>query len=385
MYNYIARRLIRTLITLFIFQMILFMLIQSLPMDYANLLRVSSRQQDALRTVLGLNEPLWTQYIKWMGRFLKGDLGTSFAYRNMPVSVILATRAPRTLLLFLPASLAGFALGLWLGKHIAWRRGSWIEFGATLGGTAIYTSFTPWLAFVIISVFALSLGWAPPENIIDPNVWIRQEVLLDSVINRLLQTMVAVGVLFFILWRVTLTAGAHRIHSRLAGSGIILGLAALPWILSGWIWLALDILHHMVLPLLTLLLLSFGETMLLMRTTMIDVLGNDHVLTARAKGVPDSDVRDKHVARLALLPVITHFIIHLPYVIIGSFVVEKIFSWRGLGQALFDAADFYDLPVLMGILSVSGIFILSAHLVLDIMNAWLDPRVRTDQFQLMKG
>jgi peptide/nickel transport system permease protein len=141
----------------------------------------------------------------------------------------------------------------------------------------------------------------------------------------------------------------------------------------------------MVLPLLTLLLLSFGETMLLMRTTMIDVLGNDHVLTARAKGVPDSDVRDKHVARLALLPVLTHFIIHLPYVIIGSFVVEKIFSWRGLGQALFDAADFYDLPVLMGILSVSGIFILSAHLVLDIMNAWLDPRVRTDQFQLMKG
>jgi len=385
MYKYITRRLIRALITLIVFQTILFMLIQALPRDYASLVRISPAHRDAIRAMLGLDQPVWKQYLKWIGRFIGGDLGFSFAYRTVPVSRILTTRAPRTLLLFLPAALGGFALGLWLGKHIAWRRGSWLELGATLGGTASYTSFAPWLAFMMINVFALSLGWAPPENVVNPNVWIRQRVLPETVIIRLFQTMVMVGLLFLLLWLVTRTAVTHRTHARLAGGGLIIGVAILLWLSSGWIRLALDILHHMVLPLMTLMLLSFGETMLLMRTTMVDVLGRDHVLTARAKGIPDGAIRDRHVARLALLPVLTHFIVHLPFVIIGSFVVELVFSWRGMGQALFDAADMYDLPVLMGILSVSGVVILFAHLVLDVLNAWLDPRVRDDQFQAMTG
>src|SRR3990172_8730402 len=96
---------------------------------------------------------------------------------------------PRTLLLLVPGTLAGFFLGLWLGKVIAWKRGGWLELGATLGGTAFYTAFAPFLAFVMINIFALSLGWFPPEKMIDINKWIGLDVTVDAVVIRMLQTV----------------------------------------------------------------------------------------------------------------------------------------------------------------------------------------------------
>ena len=148
------------------------------------------------------------------------------------------------------------------------------------------------------------------------------------------------------------------------------------WRVSGLAVFALDILYHLVLPLITLILLTFGETMLLMRSTMIDVLADDHVLTARAKGLENHQIMERHVARLAIFPVLSRFIVQLPLVIVGSFVIEKVFFWQGMGELLFRAVDSYDLPVVMGILSIVGALILVFHVMFDILSAWLDPRLR---------
>lgn len=375
MAGYIFRRLIRALITLVVFQTILFLLIHALPWDSANLVRVSSIHQGAIRHLLGLDQPVWKQYFIWMRGFFTADLGQSIQLGRTPVISIFVARMPKTLILFLPGALVGFGLGLWLGKLIAWRRGGGLEVGATIGGVIFYTAFAPWLAFVLVAVFALGLQWAPPENMINPNIWSGTDVLTETIIWWILLTLMANLILILIFWRLTRRLPSRRLY-RL-GALLLLGLlTAYFWVNSGRTIFALDILHHLALPLVTLILLTFGETMLLMRATMIDVLTDDHVLTARAKGLDDRRIRDRHVARLAILPTLARFIVQLPLIIIGSFVLERVFFWQGMGEMLFRAIDALDVPVIMGTVSLVGVLMLLAHLVFDILSAWLDPRLR---------
>jgi peptide/nickel transport system permease protein len=384
MARFIARRLIRSLVALVVFQTILFALVQAVPGDYVSTVRAPTVYKNYLRATLGLDQPVWRQYLHWSSRFFTGDLGFSFQARNVPVTRLLLALSPRTLLLFLPAALLGFALGIWLGKRIAWRRGGWLEFVATLGGVASYTSFAPWLAFVLIYFFAFGLGWLPAENLVNANLWRGAPVRLETVIGWLLASGVAAGALWAGLWQLTRRASARR-PLRLLGSLGVVALAGAGWAATGWGRLALDVLRHLVLPLATLALLSFGETMLLMRASMLEHLRADHVLTARAKGLPDAEVRDRHVARPALLPVIARLVLQLPFVLVGSFVIERAYFWGGMGEALFTAADYQDLPVLLGVLSVVGVLMLLAHVALDILNAWLDPRVRDATIRPLSG
>ena len=375
MVRFIIRRLTRALVTLVLFQTILFLLIQALPGDFTTSIVGAPGYQRGMRGVLGLDAPVWEQYLAWMVGFFTGDLGHSFQAPTVRVTDILLARSPRTLLLFLPAVLLGFGLGIWLGKRIAWRRGGGLEFGSSVTGIAFYAAFPPWLVFLLVNVFAVQLGWLPPENLINPNIWRGVPETTDTVVQWILLTTLILGALLAVLFRLSRGARAER-RIRWVGGVSCVGLVAGVWLASGRTPQMLDILHHLTLPLVTLVLLSFGETMLLMRVTMVELLGEDYVLAAHAKGLADSVVRDRHVARLALPPVLARLTLQLPIVLIGSFVIERLFYWRGMGQALFTAADLQDIPVLMGILSVAGIFMLLAHLMLDIISAWLDPRVR---------
>lgn len=375
MVRFIIRRLTRALVTLVLFQTILFLLIQALPGDFTTSIVGAPGYRRGMRAVLGLDEPIWEQYLAWMVGFFTGDLGHSFQTPTARVTDILLARSPRTLLLFLPAVLLGFGLGIWLGKRIAWRRGGGLEFGSSVTGIAFYAAFPPWLVFLLVNVFAVQLGWLPPESLINPNIWRGVPESSDTVIRWILLTTLILGALLAVLFRLSRGARAER-RIRWAGGVSCVGLVAGVWLASGRMPQMLDILHHLTLPLVTLVLLSFGETMLLVRVTMVELLGEDYVLAARAKGLADSVVRDRHVARLALPPVLARLTLQLPIVLIGSFVIERLFYWRGMGQALFTAADFQDIPVLMGVLSVAGIFMLLAHLMLDVISAWLDPRVR---------
>jgi peptide/nickel transport system permease protein len=139
---------------------------------------------------------------------------------------------------------------------------------------------------------------------------------------------------------------------------------------------ALDMLRHMLLPVIVATLVSFAGTMLMMRNTMLETLKEDYVMAARAKGLSEAEVRDNHAARNAFLPVFTNLVISIPFVLSGGIITETVFSWPGMGLTLLEAVQNEDIPLAMGALTFVGILALLAHLVADIAYAFLDPRIR---------
>ena len=316
------------------------------------------------------------RFLRWLLAFYRGDLGESLGPAGGKVLDILAARLPTTLLLLLPGTALGLLLGLWLGKRVAWRRRSWVDWAATLGGTAFYTAFPPWLAFIMVAIFAVNLRWFPVDRLRNPLAWVGVEADFNQMLVGILQTAGAAVLAYLLLWRLTRGMRWNRTRVRVLAGGLILILLGLPWIISGNGSLALDILKHLVVPMATLILLSFGETMLIMRATMAEVMDEGYVTLVKAMGYSDARVRDRHVAPVATLPVLTRFIVHLPFVIAGSFFLEHAFHLEGVGMRLVEAANQIDFPVVLGVLSLVGVGILLAHLGLDVVTAWSDPRLR---------
>jgi ABC-type dipeptide/oligopeptide/nickel transport systems, permease components len=379
MVRFILYRLLRAGITLLLFQTLLFLMLQAMPGDFVKTLTgLPPPLRRGLQPVMGLNDPLWKQYFRLMRDFATGHLGTTFRFPHQSVGRILWSLAPRTLFLFLPASVLSIGLGYWLGRYLGGRRRPWDGVSLTFTGGAIVaaTLFPPWVAFLLVQIFALRLGWFPAENVLGTSRWIGVVVPADTVILWLLGTGVLMAGALYLLGHVT-RWHRHRTCLRRVGAVALIGGAVLAWHLSGWGLLALDLLWHLALPLITVVLLSFGEPMLLMRLAMLQVADEDYVRAARAKGLPPRAVRDHHMARLALVPVLARFLIQLPFVMLGSLVVELAFFWKGIGRELLIAIDAHDIPVVMGIFSVVGTLMLLAHVLLDILHAWLDPRVRT--------
>jgi peptide/nickel transport system permease protein len=313
-----------------------------------------------------------------MSGFWRLDLGLSYMYWPTPVTTILFNRAARTLILFLSGAVLAYILGIWLGKMVAWHRGSLFEYGATLGGVAAYTSFAPWLGFLALNVFGWYLGWLPYQRLVNHNVWFNAPVTIEWMLGRLVITGVLASA--FVALAVQVSGyvklrwarwGLRLLALSLVGVGVWLG-----WRNTGLVHLAKDLLLHLILPLGTVISISFGETMMLMRTTMLETISEDYVLTARAKGLSSKQIRDQHVARNAILPVLTRMLLNLPFVLIGSLAIELVFQWHAMGKVIFDAIEVQDMPVLMGVLSLVGVFTLLAHIVLDIVHVYLDPRLR---------
>lgn len=378
MLGFIIRRVLRGIVALLAFQFLLFALIHSLPGDFATIAGAFSGPggRAFMQRQLGLDQPMLQQYFEWLKGFVQLDFGQSFLYQPETVSGILLDRAPRTLLLFLSAAALSYVLGIWLGKIVAWRRGGLFEFGTLSIGIAAHTSFAPWLAFLGLGIFAWTLRWLPYQHFINFNVWLGVEVSVDEILLRMVQTGLA---LFAVLLLSRLISARVKRGKRAISAGIIF-LAVLSvlivWERSGFSPLALDVLRHLVLPLGTVVLLSFGETMMTMRATMLETIGDDHVAAARAKGLPDKTIRDRHVARIAILPVLTRILLSLPFVLVGSLVIERVFFWRAMGQVVFNAIEFQDLPLIVGVLTMIGLISLVAHIVLDILYVALDPRLR---------
>jgi peptide/nickel transport system permease protein len=378
MIKFILRRLLRGFIAIIVFQTLLFGLIHILPYDFTVFMVLAPETRRLARSQLGLDLPWWKQYFNWLGNFLQFDLGSSFMAWPTPVRDILLQRAPRTLLLFLSAAILAYLLGIWLGKLIAWKRGGWFEFTVTLGGVASYTSFAPFLGFLMINVFGWYLGWFPYDRLVNHNVWFNAPVSVEWILLRvLITTLVALVFLFGVRWMVKQTQHLFfKIMIWLASVSVLaIGIWG-AWQAIGYEYLAWDLANHLVLPLGSVILLSFGETMLMMRTTMLEAMEEEYVLTAKAKGLPEHVIRDKHVARNAFLPVLTRLLINLPFVLTGSLAIELVFNWQAMGIVIFQAIDYQDIPLLMGILSVVGVFTLVGHIILDILYVYLDPRLR---------
>lgn len=388
--KFILRRLGQIIITLVIFQTLLFVILTAMPGDVTNRMLnnpdIPPEMRERTQEALGLNDPVLVQFGRWFKSFLTGDLGVSYSEYPRPVLDILKERVPRTLTLFLVATVVDFVVGFALGRALAWQRGGFFEYGSTIIGVTLYTVFTPWFALIMIFIFGARLRWLPLGKFLDPTLW--RGIIIPNlpagvpVSNYIFNGLIITTSIMLVAWGllVILTRNLNTTTKntyQLIGTALIVGGAVGYWALfSEYGVLAWDLVKHMILPVVTLTLVGFAGTMLTTRQVMLETLQEDYIQTARAKGVPEHVVRDKHAARNAMLPVFTGLIIGLPGVISGGIITETVFSWPGMGLTLLNATQSEDIPLVMGTLSFIGVLSLLAHLVADIMYAFLDPRIR---------
>jgi len=379
--RYIAQRLLQIILTFFLFLALSYMLLEAMPGDFSQLFlqdpKLTLAQREAIAASLGLNRPPHERFFRYIGSFLRGDLGVSFQYYPRPVVDVILERAPRTLMLFISSTVVSFYVGFFVGKLLAWRRGRVLEYITTVGGVTLYTVFTPWFGLLMIWLFAFTLDWFPIGKFITPRLWRDAPVEANVVFNRMLLTALVVSIVlltWFILTRRIDTRRRRVVHW--GGMGLGLTVVVGIWGASGLGPYALNILHHLMLPVLTLTLISFAGTMLLTRNSMLETLREDYITTARAKGLPEKVIRDKHAARNAMLPVVTSLVFSLAFALSGGVITEGVFSWPGMGEVLLTSAVVQDIPMMMGALIFTAIFALLAHLVVDILYAFLDPRIR---------
>jgi peptide/nickel transport system permease protein len=265
-----------------------------------------------------LDCPLPVQFANFVTRAVKGDLGTSIRYPGRPVTQLIRERLPWTLLLGGTVLLLNFTLGLALGVWQAVKKGSRVDKALTGLSLVGYAMPSFWLGLVLAWAFAVKLRWFPSGGIRDP--------LLSPDVSFFAQ--------------------------------------------------AADLGYHLVLPAITLSLVSIAATMRYQRNAMIEVLRLDYIRTARARGISEAAVIRRHAWRNAIFPILTLFGLWLPILVTGSVFVESVFAWNGLGMLATDAIGSRDYPLLMGTaILVSSLIVFGAWLT-DVGHMILDPRLR---------
>jgi peptide/nickel transport system permease protein len=258
------------------------------------------------------------------------DFGQSMLVSpNKPVADLIVERIPATLILMITAFLVWTSLAIVLGVIAAIRRYSVFDQTVTLMSYILYSLPTFWLGLMLIYIFAVNFGVLPPQGIIDsraPATW-NTDRFWD------------------LFWQ------------------------------DPWPTL-LDIGRHLVLPVTTLVAVSVAADTRYVRSAMLDVLGQDYVRTAKAKGLPSRTVVFRHAFRNALLPIITNIALALAFLFSGAIVTETIFSWPGMGRLYFEAILARDYYLVMGVLFVSATLVVIMNLVADVVYAWADPRIR---------
>lgn len=379
----IARRCAQMLVVFVVFLSLLFVLLNAQPGSitdqYLANPDIPPEARQVLAERLGLDRPLLERYAAYMRNFFTGNLGVSFSEYPRPVIDILLERLPRTVFLFLTATLLAYWVGFKAGKLLVWRRGKATEHTVNVVGIVLTTIFTPWFFLLMIYAFSFLLGWFPTGKFIDNALWFGVPFSVNEVFLRmLLTTGIAVVALAAVLIAAR-TAGQPRVRSllRWGGAALIMLVLLAYWLASPMQIHAADIVWHAVLPVASLTLVAFGGVMLLMRSSMLETLREDYIFTARAKGLPEHVIRDRHAARNALLPVVTSLVFALATVIGGGVITEQVFSWPGMGEALLSATLAKDIPLAIGALAFLGALALVAHLLADILYLYLDPRLRS--------
>ena len=190
MWKFLGRRLLQMAITLFLFQAATFFLIDAQPGDIADIMtmdpNIPPAERQRLRAELGLDRPPVERFFTYIGNFYTGNLGVSFLEYPTPVLDIIKERLPRTVVLFVSATIVSFWAGFVTGKVLAWRRGGVIEYASTIAGVTLYTVFTPWFALMMIWLFAVQLDWLPPGKFLDPVEWIGAPVTSNQIFTGLI-------------------------------------------------------------------------------------------------------------------------------------------------------------------------------------------------------
>ena len=380
MIRYLIRRALSGLLTLFLFATALFFIAQILmPGDFVSqfTMFLTPSELAEMREHLGLDLPLGEQYLHWLGNLLRGDLGISY-YGN-PVGETLVHLIPPTVLVFVFGTLIAFMLGLWLGKVTSWRKPRILSGAATTTAVALYTTFPPWLAFLVTYVIGryfrvLAFG---PLAAFGPwgELWRDAPFSRETIMGYMVLTIAAISLLLIFLNR-WLWRWRRRHLPALVWIPVLAVSVLISWQVFGFDQYAADLVERSLPVLVTYVLLTFGETMLIMQTSMKDTLHEDYVVAARGRGLPEAAIRDRHAARNALIPVLTRLVITLPYLLTGLVIVEHSLGWPGIGGSLYGALNVQDMPTVLGILLAVGVFSLIARLVLDLIHMLLDPRMR---------
>ena len=320
-WRYVLSKLGQALATLAFVLAFNFFLFRVMPGDPVRLLARAQGlelSRGAIRELiadLGLNKPMLAQFWDYLGDTLRGNFGDSFIYGE-PVTTIFARFMWPTILLVGLATVLMTVIGLFLGVRGGWNRGSKTDLASMGISLVLYSMPEFWLGMMLLVLFATTLGWFPQ-------------------------------------------GGFQSTQSGITGLDKVV-----------------DILNHMFLPLITLTLAYIGEYYLLMRSSLLDVLGEEYITAARAKGIRESQVLWRHAVRNALLPTVTLLALSFGFVIGGAITVELVFSYPGLGLLTFEALEAQDYALLQGMFLFFSAAVIVANLVADILYSYLDPRVR---------
>jgi ABC-type dipeptide/oligopeptide/nickel transport system permease component len=314
--DYVLKRIGFAIVTVFVAVTINFVLFRLAPgTAVTNLSRVPHATQQlrhALEVQFGLDKSKWQQYVIYLKQLAHGNLGISYA-NEQPVSTNLRIALINTLPMVTLGTVFAIVFGIFTGVIAAWRRGTKTEGLTVSTALAFYAMPTQWLGLMLIIIFAgvFPTGGMTNEFLLNPPFW------------------------------------AH----------------------------VKDLASHMFLPALTLGLVLYGEYTLIVRSAMLETLGEDYILTARAKGLKPRTIVRKHALRNAMLPITTLIALSLGYIVAGAILIETVFSWPGIGRAVYEAVLQRDYPMLQGAFLILTLSVIFFNLVADLVYFRLDPRI----------
>jgi peptide/nickel transport system permease protein len=321
--RYLISKVLQALLTLVFVLAFNFFLFRGVGDPATQLLRghtgISRHAVEELKRQLGLSLPLPQQFVHYVNETLRGHLGYSYFY-NLPVSQAIAARIWPTILLIGLSTLASTLIGIWIGIAQGWRRGSGFDQGML--GFTLFTYSMPEFWFGLLMIMAFSVGVGPFPALFP-------------------------------------TGGYETTGAGYTGISHVI-----------------DVLNHMVLPFIVLTLSYLGQYSLIMRSSLLETLGEDFIITARAKGVRENRVLYGHAVPNALLPTMTVTILGFGFVLSGVITIELIFNWPGLGLLTATSVDQRDFPILQGLFLLFSASVIVANLVADLLYSYLDPRVR---------
>ncbi len=340
-WQYLTRRIFWSIFTIFFVLILNFFIFRILPGDPARGgirdPRLTVDAQEAIRVRFGLDKPVIncfetlnpiklgdcavnpfdTQLFIYLGNLVQGELGFSY-HSNLPVGKILIERLWNTLLLIGAGQMLAIVLGMGLGILAAWKSRTAIDYTALLVSLLAWSLPTFWLGIIL-------LFWGSREL------------------------------------------------------GLPVGGRATPGLgSSAWIDVTIDSLRHMLLPTITYTVVVLGQYMLIMRSTLLDVLSQDYILTAKAKGLSNIQILKNHALQNAMLPMVTIIALNLGFTVAGAIQIEAVFSWPGLGGAIFESVGRRDYPVLQGAFLLLAISVIIANLIADLTYSFLDPRLEAN-------
>ncbi|MDD2294616.1 MAG: ABC transporter permease [Eubacteriales bacterium] len=317
----IAKKLLYAAITIFFVLVFNYFLFRILPGDILSMLSRSGKTTPEMvaniREMYGLDLPWYQQFFVYLENLFTGDLGTSFIYKK-PVAEVIGSRILPTVILLGVAEVLAIVVGIIFGIVSAWKRGKAIDTGLLSTSLLLYSMPTFWLGMMLILIFCVNLRLFPINGMVTPG-----RVFADT-----------------------------------------------------WAYIN-DVVRHMVLPMACMALVMIGEYAITMRSTMIDVLSEDYITTAKAKGFSNGYVLRRHAMPNAMLPMITLIAINLGLIVGGAIQIETVFSWPGLGNLMYGALVNRDYPLLQGVFLLTTVTVILANFLSDILYEVVDPRVKS--------